>query len=303
MNSNDMELRAGCFFTKASEDEIIKAVSVIRTGDRLQPRSWPGGARVAVALTFDVDHEFPVHTVDPSLFSLGDYGATTAMPRLLTLLKRHGVSGTFFVPGMTQRLHPETVPDIIAGGHEVGLHGWVHERAPDLQDREEEELMITKSIRALTEAGAKPIGYRAPNAALSEHTLGLLEKHGIAYDSTLCGRDDAYEVLVHGKKVNVVEIPMSWENSDYIFLHNDEFWQGTFPSLKGVLEAWQSDFDVAYSEGTIFNLVMHPHVIGRRSRSGILDQLLTYIRTKNDVWFATLGQIASHVKEHSSKGQ
>ncbi|MFL6632070.1 MAG: polysaccharide deacetylase family protein [Massilia sp.] len=299
MSSDHTELRAGCLFTETPEDEIIKAVSVIRTGDILKPTSWPGGARVAVAITFDVDHEFPVYKLDPSLQSLGEYGATTAMPRILALLKRHGVPGTFFVPGMTQRLHPETVPDILAGGHEVGLHGWVHERAPDLRDREEEELMITKTIKALTDAGAKPIGYRAPNSALSEHTLGLLDKHGIEYDSSLCGRDEAYEVLVHGKKVNVVEIPMSWENDDFIFLHNDEFWQGTFPSPKGVLEAWQSDFDVAYSEGTLFNLVMHPHVIGRRSRSAILDQLLSYMRSKDSVWFATLGQIARHVKQHA----
>lgn len=299
MSSEMQELRAGCLFTESSEESILRALSAVRAGNSLNPPSWPNRARVAVTITFDVDHEFPVYKLDPALLSLGEYGATTGLPRILTLLKHHGIPATFFVPGMTQRLHPETIPEILAQGpHEVGIHGWVHERAPDLRDRAEEESFIARSIEVITQAagGVRPLGYRAPNAAISEHTLDILEQFGLSYDSSLSGSDEPYELLLKGRKSKLIEVPISWENGDYTFLHSDEFWQGSLPWPQAVLDSWKKDYDMAYSEGTIFNLTLHPQVIGRRSRISILDELLSYIRTKDDVWFATLGQVVNYIQ-------
>jgi peptidoglycan/xylan/chitin deacetylase (PgdA/CDA1 family) len=36
-------------------------------------------------------------------------------------------------------------------------------------------------------------------------------------------------------------------------------------------------------------------VIGRRSRAAMLDKLINYIKSKHNVWFATLGEIAQYV--------
>jgi peptidoglycan-N-acetylglucosamine deacetylase len=293
------ELRAGCLFIQTAEDTVREAVSVVRSGRPLLPSVWPKGGRVAVAITFDVDHETPINRLEPALLSLGEYGATTAMPRLLTMMDRHDIPATFFVPGIVQLLHPQTVPQILASGrHEVGLHGWVHERPADLRDRAEEADLIERCIRVLTDAagGLKPRGYRAPNNALSAHTLELLAEAGIAYDSSMSARDEPYELQLRGKPTDLIEIPMSFENDDFIFLHNDEFWQGTLSSPDLILDVWKSDFDAAYEEGSIFNLVLHPHVIGRRTRAIILEKLITYIKGKDDVWFATLGEVADYVK-------
>jgi peptidoglycan-N-acetylglucosamine deacetylase len=43
-------------------------------------------------------------------------------------------------------------------------------------------------------------------------------------------------------------------------------------------------------------LTLHPYVSGHRSRITHLDNLLTYIKSKPGVWFATGEQIANHVK-------
>jgi peptidoglycan-N-acetylglucosamine deacetylase len=295
-------LRAGAYFTESSEDDVRKVLSVVRAGKSLQPRNWPNGAQVAVAITFDVDHEFPVYQPNPAFLSVGQYGATTALPRIFKLLKKHQIPATFFVPGMVQLMYPETVPGILqAGPHEVGLHGWVHERAPELRDRAEEAHMIDRAIQVITDAagGKRPVGYRAPSVAVSDHTLELLDERGIVYDSSLSARDEPYELLFHGAAANLIEIPFAFELSDYTFLHNDECWRGSLASPDMILDVYKSDFDVAYSERTIFNLTLHPQVIGRRSRSVILDKLLNYIKSKENVWFATLGEIAGYVKASS----
>ena len=57
------------------------------------------------------------------------------------------------------------------------------------------------------------------------------------------------------------------------------------------------DFDVAYQEGTMMMLAMHPHLIGRRSRIVHLDRLIAYMKSKPGVWFASAEQVASYVKE------
>jgi peptidoglycan-N-acetylglucosamine deacetylase len=76
-------------------------------------------------------------------------------------------------------------------------------------------------------------------------------------------------------------------------------WQGRMPSPDAVLEVYKSDFDVAYAERTVFNLTLHPQVIGRRSRAAMLDKLISYIASKENVWFATLGQIAQYAKDNA----
>jgi hypothetical protein len=45
---------------------------------------------------------------------------------------------------------------------------------------------------------------------------------------------------------------------------------------------------------------MHPHVVGHRSRMVELEKLVTYIKSKPGVWFATGEQIARYLKEQNS---
>ena len=56
---------------------------------------------------------------------------------------------------------------------------------------------------------------------------------------------------------------------------------------------------MAYDERGMFILTMLPHVIGHRARMAMLDRLVTYMKSKPGVWFATHEQIARHVKTQS----
>jgi peptidoglycan/xylan/chitin deacetylase (PgdA/CDA1 family) len=79
---------------------------------------WPGGARVAVSLTFDVDAEAGFlgdgEEFARRLTSLseGRFGVTRGVPRILDLLRRYSVRATFFIPGYTAEKHPAVVADI-----------------------------------------------------------------------------------------------------------------------------------------------------------------------------------------------
>jgi hypothetical protein len=73
-----------------------------------------------------------------------------------------------------------------------------------------------------------------------------------------------------------------------------------YTSPRSVLDLWVDEFDGAYADGGLFQLTMHPHVIGHRSRMTVLTGLLDHIGSRPGVWFATHAQIAEHVLAHSA---
>jgi peptidoglycan/xylan/chitin deacetylase (PgdA/CDA1 family) len=281
----------------STEDQIRQAVGMARMGQKLTPKVWPNGARVAVCLSFDVDNELVQRANPlPVPLSVGEYGATTSIPRILALLDRHQVPATFFIPAMGAMLHPEIVPSILSRGrHEIGVHGWIHEFWPGIGDAAKEERLLTQSIDYLTRAtGHRPVGVRAPGSGFSPNTFDLIRKAGFLYDSSLLAADEPYEIVSRGQRSGVIEIPISEVDNDFVYY--GETANGSLPSPDAVFQIYKAEFDLAFEERTLFILTQHPHVGGRRSRIVQLDRLITYIKSKPDVWFATMQQVANYVK-------
>src|SRR5215467_16291515 len=109
--------------TKWTDDQLRQTVDVARVGRRLTPKSWPNGARAAVALTFDTDSEAPLlrdGTTSPTTLSASDFGTQSGIKRILAMLDRRNVPATFFVTGVDAMLHPEMLAAILKNGkHEV----------------------------------------------------------------------------------------------------------------------------------------------------------------------------------------
>jgi hypothetical protein len=126
--------------------------------------------------------------------------------------------------------------------------------------------------------------------------MGLLKRSGILYDSSLQARDEPYEVLLGGQPSGIVELPNNVYRNDQRFLTSARTGPGLLPSPELIFETFRDDFDVAYQEGTLFVLTLHPHVVGMRSRIIYLDRLVHHIKGKPGVWFATGEQIARYVK-------
>lgn len=285
----------------STEEQIRQAVGTARLGRKLTPKVWPNGARVAVCLTFDVDNELLQRANPlPVPLSVGEYGATTSVPRILDLLDRHQVPATFFIPAMGIMLHPEMVPAITARGrHEIGVHGWIHEFWPAIGDAAKEQRLLAQSIEYLAKAtGKRPVGVRAPGSGFGPQTFDLIRRAGFLYDSSLLAADEPYEITSQGQPSGIIELPISEVDNDYVYY--GETANGSLPSPDAVFEIYKAEFDLALQEKTMFILTQHPHVGGRRSRIVQLDRLITYIKSKNAVWFATMEQVANYVKQPRS---
>ena len=284
-----------------SLEKILSEVGKVRAGKDLTPKAWPKGAQVAVALSFDFDSETNALRdleLSPGTFSQGEYAARVSVPRILALLDKYSIPASFFVPAVSALLHKEEIEAITESGrHEIGLHGWVHERN-SLLDEEEERMLMKKSFQALKElTGKAPTGIRTPSWDFSPSTLKIIMEMGLIYDSSLMADDRPYELLQEGRPTGVIELPVEWLLDDYPYFGFSRY-SAVRPHIKpmDVFEIWAAEFDKAYEEGTLFVLTMHPKYIGHRSRMVLLEKLIQHILSYEHVWWATHEDIALFVK-------
>ena len=257
------------------------------------PIAWPGGARCAVMLSFDFDAETlwigrdAANRKRPGVLSQGRYGADVGVPKILETLEDAGAPATFFVPGWTAENHTARVEAIVARGHEIGHHGYLHEWI-DPEDPEAEEAELDKGLEALRKTvGVTPAGYRSPAGETSDDTVRLLTERGFVYDSSMMDG-----VAPYRHPTGLIELPWHWSLDDAVYsLFSARHPRPIFPNSH-IAEIWRAEFREIHAWGGLFDLVMHPQVTGRPSRIALLRDLIAWMQTFPGVWFATGRRIA-----------
>ena len=259
--------------------------------------------QLSVCLSFDFDATsvWIAETDNPAAISRGEFGPY-AIPRILRLLDKYDIKACFFVPGHTALAYPREVCSIRDAGHEIGHHGWVHENpAPLGRDRERE--VFHRGLQALESvAGVHPVGYRSPSGDFTLTTIDLLLENGMLYDSSCSGSDfvpyylrqgdrwSKTEPYEFGEPIDIVEVPFAWGLDDFPHMEFEVGWSTEQSPPSTVREIWQGEFDYAHANapGGVFDLCMHPQVIGRGSRLTMLEGLIAYMQSRPGVVFETM---------------
>jgi len=266
--------------------------------------AWPDGFRAAASFTFDLDAEAAVLSAVAgsasrmSVMSHQEYGPLVGVPRLLRLLSRLGIRSTFFVPGYTAHRYPDVIRSIVAEGHEIAHHGYLHEPLGGVDEATEIEY-LERGLDALAEvAGVRPLGYRAPMWELNYRSARLLHDRDFLYDSSLMNGDTPYELSVEGRSASIVEIPINWGFDDweqYCFIP-DAFGTGVIESPAKTEEMWLLDLAAMREESGCFVHTSHPFLSGRPARAAALGHVMAEAVAFGDVWVATMSDIARHVR-------
>ena len=264
---------------------------------------WPDGSRCACVVSFDVDAESAILQVDPkyathaTTMSHQAYGPRVGVPRLLEQLRRADIRATFFVPGFTAECYPDTIRRIVADGHEVGWHGYMHElpaRSPPRRAAGDH-----RARRRGARAAHRLLGRWAtarPWWQLSLESPELLAGAGFRYDSSLM--DDDVPYLLGSDAGTLVELPVHWSFDDweqYGFFIDPPLGDSLEPPGK-LLEIWQGELEAFREEGCLQVLTMHPFLSGRPARSRTIGRFVTFARELGGVWFATAGEVAEHAR-------
>jgi peptidoglycan/xylan/chitin deacetylase (PgdA/CDA1 family) len=275
-----------------------------------RPVPWPNGARVAVAITFDMDADSLIHIEHPrdsitrvSAISMLKYGPEVGVPRILEGYRHYGLKQTFFVPAWCIEQYPQAVEAMVKDGHEVGFHGYIHE-APNALSREEEHYWMQRSIAVIEKhTGLRPRGNRSPLYNFSINTAELLLEEGFHYDASLMGDDVPY-ILKSGNG-EIVELPSSWALDDWPpYVHSiDLNYMYQIMSPDRAMETFMAEFEAMRAAGGgLWIGVWHPFVSGRLSRWLRIEKMIEYMLSTGEVWFARLEDIANHVQALRRQG-
>ncbi len=273
---------------------------------------WPEGKQCAVMFSFDLDGDTTWENGNRGLpngekyiksLSVGQYGPKRCADRIMDKLEQYGVKATFFIPGLTAERYPDVVKRIHAAGHEIGLHGYAHERFAG-KTRSEQIEIIEKSQRILKELTGQDVqGFRTPSGDWAVDTPGLLYERGIRYSSSMRGDDRPYRTVIDGEVTDFIEIPTKWEVDDYVAMAYNMYpaepaGQDRISCYKNVRDNFMREFEGHYKYGLCISYMSHPQVIGSPGRIQILDYLLKNITAKEDVWVATGSEIADWYRDH-----
>src|SRR5689334_4665545 len=112
----------------------------------------------------------------------------------------------------------------------------------------------------------------------------MAREMGLLYDSSLMADDVLYELVEDGEPTGVVEIPVEWIRDDAPYVAMGRMTAARpYGAPAMVVDIFQRELDVAYEEGGLFQLTMHPHHVGHRSRIFILEEIIRQAQAKKDV--------------------
>ncbi|MBS9719680.1 polysaccharide deacetylase [Tianweitania sp. BSSL-BM11] len=287
-----------------ADDVWRQKVDKARAGRSLMPKQWKNGARMAVAISFDSDHEtFELRNGGASIgkLSQGQYGARRGMPRILKLLETYGIPASFFMPAVSAMINADEVKAVIAGGHELGIHSWIHEFNSRLDHQTERDLAFRAADMLEKLSGVRPVGMRTASWDFSPYTLAIAREMRLLYDSSLMADDEPYELLEDGEATGIVEIPVEWIRDDAPYMAMDRM-AGARPygGPAMVADILRREMDVAWEEGGLFQVTLHPHHIGHRSRIFVLEETIRHAKAKGDVWFCTHAELARYCADQAN---
>jgi peptidoglycan/xylan/chitin deacetylase (PgdA/CDA1 family) len=283
------------------------------TSSKTMDATWPNGKKVAVSVTvmFETwaEGKAPTYSVQTTHLKSGTidhagkawstYGGRVGVWRIIGMLDRLGIPGTFFVNARCAEEYPEAVKQIVRSGHDIAGHAYTQDQLLAYMSLDEQEHTIRRSIELLAGCSGKAVtGWGSPVVAFTPETAGFLAKAGLTWTNDVTYADLPLKIRTpHGI---IAGVPTS-DFSDNRVLRG---------SPRDLYDAHKSTFDyLAANEGLgLIVLVIHCQFGGRPLITAVIDRLLRDIARSGEVWFARHEELArwalnSDVDEHSYRNR
>ena len=265
---------------------------------------WPQAAQCCVTVTVDLSPPCGPAGIRASNLTTPDaqYGMHGGLSALREVLRRHAIRATFAVPAVIANIYPETLRSLLADGHEIAAHGWLHEDVSTLTEAEEQDRLARTTACIGAVVGQRPAGWfslprpgdKFAGGSLSASTMRLLRQAGYSYMGNGLADDiPHYWVTDPAVAEAMLVLPYYYHFDDQFFL--------LFPAKGTGLEHpdalarnWRGELDAQYLRGRCFNMTLHPHAIAWPNRLQVLDDFLVYLRSLPGIWNPTGAECAAH---------
>ncbi len=225
-------------------------------------------------------HQFP----DLRTFSYRLYGERIGVFRILDLLARHRLRVTVAAGAEICRRYPDLVRLCAAQGHEIAAHGTHATRMITSRMSEAEERAVIQQARdAVTEVcGIVPRGWFGQDQGESTRTPCLIAEAGFDYLADWPNDEQPYWLTLPQP---IVSLPLQTELDDQqlLWMRQQPVWE--YPGLvEQAVDQLTIDGRV---NGRSLGLGMRSWLFGRPHRIRYLDEALSRLTCRSDVWHAT----------------
>jgi peptidoglycan/xylan/chitin deacetylase (PgdA/CDA1 family) len=274
------------------------------------PLRWPGGARLAVWVAPNIEHyeylpeQVRVRNPWPRMphpdilgYGLRDYGNRVGVWRLMELFDRLELPVTVSLSMAVLDMYPDLAQAMMERQWEFMSHGLYNTRYHwNMSEDEEREAIAQCQEIHLRHTGRDLRGWFSPAASNTLRTPDLVAESGISYLCDLYHDDQPTPIRVRSGELT--SLPYSMEINDSIAWRRGQ-------EAEAFARKIRDEFDVLYAEGAehgrVMNIAVHPFIMGQPHRIDALDHALQYIRSHEDVWFATGAQIVDCYRQQRAK--
>ena len=267
--------------------------------------NWPNGKKLALWVNvslqfFPLDQKgVPVKPQGgmimpyPDLrhYSLRDYGNRVGIYRLLKAFDKYGVKSTYAVNAELAKRVPYLMAELKERGVEMLGHGWnmdtIHHN-----NMEDEAGIISESLEVLSRYSSQEItGWLSPGRFESDKTPEYLADVGIKYFCDWVNDDMPYNFRTDNGPL--LAMPLSKELEDQFVLLSNLHSESSYGDQ--IKDAADMLITEAYEQGgRMLALSLHPWMMGQPHRIKVLEDILDYLMSKEEVWSASANEILEH---------
>ncbi|MDG1005037.1 MAG: polysaccharide deacetylase family protein, partial [Emcibacteraceae bacterium] len=267
--------------------------------------NWPNGKKLALWVNvslqfFPLDQKgVPVKPQGgmimpyPDLrhYSLRDYGNRVGIYRLLKAFDKYGVKSTYAVNAELAKRVPYLMAELKERGVEMLGHGWnmdtIHHN-----NMEDEAGIISESLEVLSRYSSQEItGWLSPGRFESDKTPEYLADAGIKYFCDWVNDDMPYNFRTDNGPL--LAMPLSKELEDQFVLLSNLHSESSYGDQ--IKDAADMLITEAYEQGgRMLALSLHPWMMGQPHRIKVLEDILDYLMSKEEVWSTSASEILEH---------
>lgn len=270
---------------------------------------WPGGARLAVYLGFNLEHFAfgeglgamigPAHPHPDVLnYSWREYGNRVGAWRCLELFDSLGMNAATLLNTALYDHCPELIAACVERGHELVGHGHSNSlRQADLEEAQEAALLAACRERIRAHSGVAPQGWLSPWISESRLTPDLLAEAGYAYSLNWAHDDQPVPMRTRGGGL-LWSVPYPQELNDIPMIIARQMDAKDFAQM--IIDNCDEMLVQSRAQPLVMGLALHPYIVGQPYRLRHLRRALAHLaalRERGEIWLTTPGAICAHAAQ------